>query len=180
MPSSRNVLILAALFAAAGCASDAARSAEESGAAARDLTLATAPTADAVLGPAEATSRPAAPAVRAASAAPSLRHRVVRRAAVAAAPEPSPAVESPAPAAAAAPSPPTPEPLVDQWTGAGTALEPGQAVGVVPVAMGAGSGMPPTELVSERGIRWTGMIHGDDRCIPGRDEVVPTFRARRH
>jgi hypothetical protein len=34
--------------------------------------------------------------------------------------------------------------------------------------------------VSERGIRWTGMVQGDDRCIPGRDEVVPGFRARRN
>ncbi|HET8624152.1 MAG TPA: hypothetical protein VFM14_11355, partial [Gemmatimonadales bacterium] len=73
-----------------------------------------------------------------------------------------------------------PEPVADTWTGAGTALEPGQAVGVVPVAMGTGSRMPPTELVSERGIRWTGMVHGDDRCIPGRDEMVPGFRARRN
>ncbi|MGH7631167.1 MAG: hypothetical protein ACREOF_17625, partial [Gemmatimonadales bacterium] len=93
-----------------------------------------------------------------------------------AAPDPAPTVDAPAAAEPQA----APQPVVDAWAGAGTALEPGQAVGVVPVAMGTGSQMPPTELVSERGIRWTGMVHGDDRCIPGRDEMLPGFRARRN
>jgi hypothetical protein len=78
------------------------------------------------------------------------------------------------------PAKPASEPIVDSWAGGGQALEPGQAAGVVPVAMGSGARMPQTDLVSERGIRWAGMVPGEDRCIPGRDEVVPGFRARRN
>ncbi|HEX2451364.1 MAG TPA: hypothetical protein VHJ69_09485 [Gemmatimonadales bacterium] len=178
MLSSRSVLLLAAALAAAGCGSDAAST--RAGADGRDLTLVSTPSTDAVLGPAEFVTPPAAPNAPAVSAAPAARPRVVRKPAVAAAPDLAPTLQAPAPLAAAEPAPATPEPVADTWAGAGTALEPGQAVGVVPVAIGAGSRMPPTELVTERGIRWTGMIHGDDRCIPGRDEMLPGFRARRH
>lgn len=176
MPQIRHSLALAALLAGAACSSGP----ESTRSDARDLTLAPAPVPDAVLGPAERITTPAGPKAPAAVAAPAPRPRVARRAAVAAAPDPAPVVEAPIPAAADAPAPPTPEPVVDSWTGAGRSLEPGQAVGVVPVAMGSGSTMPPTDLVSERGIRWTGMVHGDDRCIPGRDEMLPGFRARRN
>ena len=148
--------------------------------AARDLTLAAAPASDAVLGPAErVTPPPAGSAVRAPVAEPAPRPRVVRRTAQPAAPEPETAI-APATVPVEAPEAPEPEPIADSWAGAGRALEPGQAVGVVPVAMGSGARMPQTDLVSERGIRWTGMVHGDDRCIPGRDEMVPGFRARRN
>jgi hypothetical protein len=179
MPSPRNALILAAVLSAAGCGRDAARAPDRGPTAGRDLTLASTPTPDAVLGAAELIAPPAAPRAPAAIAKPAVRPRIVRKPAASAA-DPVPTLEAPAPVAAEEPAPPTPEPVTDSWTGAGSALEPGQAVGVVPVAMGTGSRMPPTELVSARGIRWTGMIHGDDRCIPGRDEMVPGFRARRN
>ncbi len=173
MRPTRSLLILAAALAATGCAPDPASDERRD---ARDLTLATAPANDAVLGPAELVGTPSNPSAPAVRAAPAPRPRVARRTAQPAAPDPAPTVDAPA----AAESQPAPQAVADAWTGAGTALEPGQAVGVVPVAMGTGSRMPPTELVSERGIRWTGMVHGDDRCIPGRDEMLPGFRARRH
>jgi hypothetical protein len=176
MPQTRSVLIVAAALAASGCASEPEQNRPDP----RDLTLATAPAPDAVLGPAELIRPAAAPRAAAVSAAPAPRSRVARRAAEPAAPEVAPTVEAPAPVAAAEALPPTPQPVVDAWAGAGRSLEPGQAVGIVPVAMGGGSRMPPTELVSERGIRWMGMVHGDDRCIPGRDEMLPGFRARRN
>jgi len=146
----------------------------------RDLTLVTAPAPDAVLGPVERIGSSPSPSAPAVASAPAPRPKPARRSAVAAATEVMPTSVAPVPAAGAEPSPPTPEPLMDTWTGAGRALEPGQAVGVVPVAMGSGSPLPQTDLVSERGIRWTGMVHGGDRCIPGRDEMIPGFRARRH
>jgi hypothetical protein len=180
MLSPRNVLILAAVLSAAGCGRDSARAPDRNPNRGRDLTLASAPTPDAVLGAAELIAPPAAPSAPAVTAKPAVRPRIVRKPATSAAPDPAPTLEAPAPVAAEEPAPPTREPVTDSWTGAGTALEPGQAVGVVPVAMGTGSRMPPTELVSARGIRWTGMIHGDDRCIPGRDEMLPGFRARRN
>ncbi len=176
MHQTRSVLIFAAALAASGCASEPEQSRPD----ARDLTLAPAPASDAVLGPAELIRPAAAPRVAAVSAAPAPRSRVAPRAAAAAAPDVAPTVEAPVPVAAEEASPPTPHPVVDAWSGAGRSLEPGQAVGVVPVAVGGGSQMPPTELVSERGIRWMGMVHGDDRCIPGRDEMLPGFRARRY
>jgi hypothetical protein len=104
---------------------------------------------------------------------------VVRRAAVPAAPAPETAA-APVPLPVEEPVAPATEPVVDERSSGGRELEPGQAVGVVPVALGSGTRMPQTDLVSERGIRWMGMVHGDDRCIPGRDEVVPGFRARRN
>jgi hypothetical protein len=173
MPETRLAVLLAVLLAGAACSSDR----ESAPPAGRDLTLAAAPAPDAVLGSTERVRPSSAPAVPALVA--TARPRVVRRPAVAAAPEPALVPEAPAPAAAAS-APPAPEPIVDAWAGAGRSLEPGQAVGVVPVAMGGGTAMPQTDLVSERGIRWTGMIHGEDRCIPGRDEMVPGFRARRN
>jgi len=178
MPQSRYAqpLVLAALLAAAACSSGSQSSRPD----ARDLTLAARPTPDAVLGPVERIASSQAPRAPDVVAAPAPRPRVARQAAMAAAPDPAPVAEAPVPEAAAEPAPPTAEPVVDAWSGAGRSLEPGQAVGVVPVAMGGGSTMPQTDLVSERGIRWTGMVHGDDRCIPGRDEMVPGFRARRN
>ncbi len=175
MPETRSLLVLAAALAASGCAPK-----RESPAPARDLTLAAAPAADAVLGSAERIALSAAPSAPAVAAAPAPRPRVAPRAAVPAAPDPAPTASAPVPATSDEPAPPTAEPIVDSWAGAGSALEPGQAVGIVPVAMGGGSRMPQTDLVSERGIRWMGVVHGDDRCIPGRDEIVPGFRARRN
>jgi hypothetical protein len=176
MLEPRHAVVLAALVAAAACSSGP----ESSPSGARDLTLVASPAQDAVLGPAERIAPAEAPRAPAVVAAPASRPKIARRAAVAAAPDPAPVVEAPVPEAAAEPAPPTPQPVVDAWTGAGRSLEPGQAVGVVPVAMGSGTRMPQTDLVSERGIRWTGMVHGDDRCIPGRDEMLPGFRARRN
>lgn len=176
MAPTRSALVLAAALAAAGCTSGPETSRPDG----RDLTLAPGPAGEAVLGPDELVRPAAAPRAPAVSAAPSARPRPARRPAVSAEPDLAPTVEAPVPAASDDPSPPTPEPVVDAWTGAGTALEPGQAVGVVPVATGTSSALPPTELVSERGIRWMGMVHGDDRCIPGRDEMLPGFRARRY
>ncbi len=174
MPEARLAVLLAASLAGGAC-SPARESAPPAG---RDLTLAAAPAPDAVLGSTERVRSSSAPAAPALLAAPTARPRVVRRPAVAAAPDFAPVVDAPAPPLAPA-APPAPEPVVDAWAGAGRSLEPGQAVGVVPVAMGGGTAMPQTDLVSERGIRWSGMI-GEDRCIPGRDEMVPGFRARRN
>ena len=180
MLSPRNILILAAVLSAAGCGRDAARAPDRSSNAGRDLTLASAPTPDAVLGAAELIAPPAAPNAPAVTAKPAVRPRVVRKPAATAAADPAPTLAAPAPGAAGQPAPPPPRPGAGSWGGARTPRAPGAAVGVVPGAMGTGSRMPPTELVSARGIRWTGMIHGDDRCIPGRDEMVPGFRARRN
>ena len=170
-----HLLVLAALGAAAcSPAPDAGPLA------ARDLTLAPAAAPEAVLGPAERIAPPApGGTLRAPVAAPARRPVVARRAAVSAAPEPAaPAAPVPAPVEEAAAA--EPAPIADSWAGAGHTLEPGQAVGVVPVAMGRGTRMPQTDLVSERGIRWAGMVPGEDRCIPGRDEMLPGFRARRN
>jgi hypothetical protein len=172
--SSRSLLL--ALLGAAACSagSDAGRTP------ARDLTLAAAPAPDAVLGAAERVTPPQAVSTQAAPVAePSPRPRVVRRAAVPAAPVPETAT-APVPVPVEEPIARSAEPVAEKWSGGGRELEPGQAVGVVPVALGSGTRMPQTDLVSERGIRWMGMVHGDDRCIPGRDEVVPGFRARRN
>jgi hypothetical protein len=175
MPHTRFVFLASAALVAAGCSSS-----EPARNDTRDLTLAAPPPADVVLGPAERIATSPAPSAPAIASAPAPRPRPARRPAERAAPDPEPEQMAPVPVAATAPARPTPEPVVDSWTGAGRSLEPGQAVGVVPVAVGSGSPMPQTDLVSERGIRWTGMVHGDDRCIPGRDEMVPGFRARRN
>jgi hypothetical protein len=177
MPQIRHVVAVAALFAGAACSPTS----QSTPSTARDLTLAGTLAPSAVLGPSERISVSPAPRQAALVAAPAARPRVTRRAAVAAAPDAAPVVEAPVPAAAETPALPTPAPIVDTWTGAGHSLAPGQAVGVVPVAMEGGTRMPQTDLVSERGIRWSGMIAGgDDRCIPGRDEMLPGFRARRN
>jgi hypothetical protein len=177
MPEIRRAVAVAALFAGAACSSSSPSTPSN----ARDLTLAGSAAPAAVLGPAERIEPASASKQAAQASAPAPRPRVIRRSSVAAAPDPAQVGEAPMPAAAAIPAPPTPAPIVDQWTGAGHALAPGQAVGVVPVAMGGGATMPQTDLVSERGIRWSGMIAGgDDRCIPGRDEMLPGFRARRN
>ncbi|MGH7519224.1 MAG: hypothetical protein ACREOC_17460, partial [Gemmatimonadales bacterium] len=72
MHQTRTVLIVAAALAASGCASEPEQSRPD----ARDLTLATAPTPDAVLGPAELIRPGTAPRATAAiSAAPAPRPR---------------------------------------------------------------------------------------------------------
>ena len=168
--------LLLALLGAAACSSGS----DVGGAPSRDLTLAAAPAPEAVLGAVERIAPPEAGSAHTAPVAEPASHpRVVRRAAVPAVPEPEAAV-APVPVPVEEPVEPATEPAADDWSGGGRVLEPGQAVGVVPVAMGGGSTMPQTDLVSERGIRWTGMVHGDDRCIPGRDEMLPGFRARRN
>ena len=170
--SSRSLLFVLLGTAACSAGSDADRSP------ARDLTLAAAPAPDAVLGAAERVTPPQAGAVQASPVAePSPRPRVIRRTAVPAAPVPETAT---APVPVEEPIAQPAEPVAEEWSSGGRELEPGQAVGVVPVALGSGTRMPQTDLVSERGIRWMGMVHGEDRCIPGRDEVVPGFRARRN
>jgi len=168
--------LLLALLGAAACSpgADVGRSAS------RDLTLAAAPVPEAVLGATERITPPVAGSAHPAPVAePAPRPRVVRRAAVPAVADPE-AAAAPVSVPVEEPVEPATEPEARDWAGGGRALEPGQAVGVVPVAMGSGTRMPQTDLVSERGIRWMGMVHGDDRCIPGRDEVAPGFRARRN
>jgi hypothetical protein len=168
--------LLLALLGAAACSSGSDVSRSRS----RDLTMAAVPAQDAVLGAAERITPPEAGSVRTAPLAdPAPRPRMVRRAAVPAAPAPEAAL-APAPVPVEQPVESAAEPVADSWAGSDRALEPGQATGVVPVAMGSGARMPQTDLVSERGIRWMGMVHGDDRCIPGRDQLVPGFRARRN
>ncbi|HET7599467.1 MAG TPA: hypothetical protein VFK09_04210 [Gemmatimonadales bacterium] len=133
---------------------------------ARELGLATPEPRDSA--PADATPRrrpvaaprhatPAAPAPEAARAAP------------VPAPEPAPARSAdPGPAHGPAAG------------GAVTALEPGQSVATLPAtAAGAPDQLPPTELVSERQLRGRRLIIiGDDRCVPGRGELVPGLRHR--
>lgn len=93
-------------------------------------------------------------------------HRTARAEAVA--PVPSPDAE---PAARA----PAPGPENAAAGGAGTPLEPGQTVTLLPASTGAGtSPVPASGVATAEGIRarpW--IIIGDDRCIPGRGEVMP-------
>ncbi len=82
----------------------------------------------------------------------------------------------PAPEAEPAPTSPSPGPRdVAGAGGAGTPLNPGETVTVVPASSGAGSApLPASDVSTERGIRqgpW--VVIGDDRCIPGRGEVMP-------
>jgi hypothetical protein len=82
----------------------------------------------------------------------------------------------PAPNAEPAPSSPAPGPKDAAVAGgAGTPLEPGQTVTLIPASAGAGAApLPASDVSTEQGIRarpW--IIIGDDRCIPGRGEVMP-------
>ncbi len=82
----------------------------------------------------------------------------------------------PAPDAEPAPTSPSPGPRdVASAGGAGTPLDPGQTVTVIPASGGSGSApLPVSDVATERGIRqgpW--IVIGDDRCIPGRGEVMP-------
>jgi len=73
---------------------------------------------------------------------------------------------------------PQPEPELENVAdaGAGHALAPGQSVSVIPATSAAGPApVPDHDFASERGMRsrpiW--VVEGDDRCIPGRGEVIP-------
>jgi hypothetical protein len=81
----------------------------------------------------------------------------------------------PAPDAEPAPTSPAPGPRDAALAGAGTPLEPGQTVTVLPASSGAGTApLPGSDVSTAEGIRarpW--IIIGDDRCIPGRGEVMP-------
>jgi hypothetical protein len=81
-----------------------------------------------------------------------------------AAPDPEPAPESPA----AGPH------NVASAGGAGTPLDPGQTVTVLPVSGGSGAApLPVSDIATQDQIRRPWIIIGDDRCIPGRGEVMP-------
>ena len=82
-----------------------------------------------------------------------------------------------APAAAPA-ADPEPDPEVDDAVDAGGhALAPGQSVSVIPATSGAGPAPAPySDYAGEGEMRnhgRPGIVHGDDRCIPGRGEVIP-------
>ncbi len=61
--------------------------------------------------------------------------------------------------------------------GAGHALAPGQTISVIPATSGAGPpAVPYSDYATEAGVRspppvW--VVHGGDRCIPGRGEMIP-------
>ncbi len=85
---------------------------------------------------------------------------------------------------AAGPSRPVVAPVAEQPVpesdevadvGAGHALAPGQTVSMIPATSGAGaSPVPDSDYANEHEMhRPTWVIHGDDRCIPGRGEVIP-------
>ncbi|HEU5171838.1 MAG TPA: hypothetical protein VFU46_14920 [Gemmatimonadales bacterium] len=171
------VLAVAIAVAAAGCAPEAAQPPS------RDLTILAVPAEPVVAGPVELARSSGTPIVAAAAESPVRRPRAVRQPAVPVEPAPEPAAERLATAPlVSADAPAADAPMTDSWTGAGRALEPGQSVGVVPaVATGGSAQMPPTELVSATAMRrrWGGGIHGGDRCIPGRDELLPGYRGRR-
>ena len=98
------------------------------------------------------------------------------RAALAARPAPARTRAHPAELTAdAAVVAPTPAPEADALAaGAGTSLEPGQTVTVIPATSGAGAGkVPGSEVLSDRDVRRPWIIIGDDRCVPGRGEVIP-------
>jgi len=80
----------------------------------------------------------------------------------------------PDPAADLAPTPPAPGPQVAATGGAGMGLEPGQTVTVLPASSSGTAPLPASDISTEEGIKarpW--IIIGDDRCIPGRGEVMP-------
>ncbi len=80
----------------------------------------------------------------------------------------------PAPEAEPAPTSTAPGPRNVAHAGAGTPLDPGQTVTVIPASSGAGSAPLPTSDVStERAMRGPWIVIGDDQCIPGRGEVIP-------
>jgi hypothetical protein len=169
---ARYVFLPAAIVVAA-CNTDRSESA------ARDLTLLPS-TESATAGIASAREldlpRPDAGATSTSAAqAPTLaparvRARPAQRTSHAAevAPVPSPSTEP-------APSSPAPGASDAALGGAGVALNPGQTVTVVPASSGAGSTpFPATDVSTARGMRARPVIIiGDDRCIPGRGEVIP-------
>ena len=92
---------------------------------------------------------------------------------------PARAVSAPTPAASAPAPVPVPEPVTASddaaaAAGAGEALAPGQTVSVIPATSGpAPDPLPVGDFSTERGIRSRPVIIiGDDRCIPGRGEVI--------
>jgi hypothetical protein len=97
-------------------------------------------------------------------ARPAKRAERAPRDAPVAAPDAEPAPESPA----AGPRD------VASAGGAGMPLDPGQTVTVLPVSGGTGAApLPVSDVASEDQIRRPWIIIGDDRCIPGRGEVMP-------
>ena len=88
-------------------------------------------------------------------------------------------VSAPAPTASAPAPVPTPEPVTAPEddaaaAGAGEALAPGQTVSVIPATSGsAPAPVPVGDFSTESGIRSRPVIIvGDDRCVPGRGEVI--------
>jgi hypothetical protein len=95
---------------------------------------------------------------------------------------PTPAAHSSAPVATpnASPTPhgpPLPTQVASAPKGAGTPLDPGQSVTQMPAASSTNPGTVPGTDASPlhelgRGI----IIIGDDRCVPGRGELLPRWR----
>jgi hypothetical protein len=168
---------------AAGCSRPAAEPAQ------RDLTLLTAAdsSATAAIASARELDRVDPEPRTRAEAGVTLRPRPVPVRAHAKPAAPAPEASAPAPVAAPAPTPaakhapaPPPAPATLAARGAGTPLEPGQSVTLVPAGATAGPGqVPGTELLTaqEMGHRSI-IIIGDDRCVPGRGELLPGLRLR--
>lgn len=179
IPSASLLVPCALLLAACG--------AEQAQPARRDLTL---------LDPAAESAVP--PVVSAREMAVTRTEPGVTQASPRARPAPAPVrtralparkVSAPAPDASMVASVPVEEPVAageePAAAGAGEALAPGQIVKVIPATSAPSPApVPVGDFSTERGIRARPVIIiGDDRCIPGRGEVIPRgrphgFRAR--
>jgi hypothetical protein len=104
----------------------------------------------------------------------------VRKHAKPAAPTPAAHTSAPVATPEASPAPqgpPTPTQVASAPKGAGTPLDPGQSVTVMPAATSTSPGNVPGADASPihelgRGI----IIIGDDRCVPGRGDLLPRWR----
>lgn len=99
---------------------------------------------------------------------------------------PAPAAHRTAPVAApdASPAPqgpPTPTPVAAAPKGAGTPLDPGQSVTIMPASASTSPGnVPTTDALGVHELGHGIIIIGDDRCVPGRGDLMPRWRHSWH
>lgn len=165
---SASLLLPCALVLAA-CSAERARPER------RDLTLMD--PADQSATPAVVSARElaATPAEPGAAHAPAVRLRRPAPAPIRTPARPAHEVAAPAAPASAAASASAPEEVAApaQEAGAGRELAPGQTVSAIPATSApAPAPVPVGDLTTERGITRPVIIIGDDRCIPGRGEVI--------
>ena len=95
---------------------------------------------------------------------------------------PTPAAHNSAPVATpdASPTPqgpPLPTQVASAPKGAGTPLDPGQSVTQMPAATSTSPGnVPGTDVYTLHELGRGIIIIGDDRCVPGRGELLPRWR----